>query len=137
MEHTEIVNNIILHPVGGLEDYDINSYIFEPGHYNVIEHNVLSRTSAIELFPNNKTGYGSASIFLQEGTFSDYYRLMEDSPLATYATDGGEVGCHGGMFGCPAGGRPQYIPYFTKVTVGSRVENGKLPVSVTIKIQDE
>ncbi|MBQ9640877.1 MAG: hypothetical protein IJV06_12610 [Bacteroidaceae bacterium] len=62
---------------------------------------------------------------------------VTDNYALTYATDGGEVGCHGGMFGCPSGGRPQYIPYFSKVTVGQRSENGKLPVSVTIKIQDE
>ena len=135
IDNTEIADNIILHT--GSSNSDFGDYILDSGLGNAIEHNVLSRTSAIELFPNNKTGFSIASVFLQEGTFSDYYRLLEDSPLATYATDGGEVGCHGGMFGCPSGGRPQYIPYFTKVTVGSRVENGKLPVSVTIKIQDE
>lgn len=92
-------------------------------------------------YPTNKT-YSSAwsNLFTNTGRYSDQYKLATesgDNPAINYATDGGEVGCHGGMFGCPSGGRPQYIPYFTKVTVGSRSENGKLPVSVTVKIQDE
>ena len=72
--------------------------------------------------------------------FSDYYKLktdVTDNYALNYGTDGKEVGCHGGMFGCPSGGRPQYVPYFTKVVVGQRTENGKLPVSLEVKIQDK
>lgn len=139
IKDTEITNNVIL--AAEADDnhlnFDLNNNVISSGSGNTIEHNILSHTTALTYFPNNKVGYDIAGTFLQEGTFSNYYRLIEDSPLATYATDGGEVGCHGGMFGCPSGGRPQYIPYFTKVTIGSRSENGKLPVSVSIKIQDE
>ena len=80
------------------------------------------------------------NLFASSGNYSDAFILNTatgDNAAMGYATDGGEVGCHGGMFGCPSGGRPQYIPYFTKVVVGSRTENGKLPVSVTVKIQDK
>jgi hypothetical protein len=135
--NTEISNNIIL----DIESNNFNSDIgcTDSGTGNSIEHNILSRTEELKYYPSNKIGFGDSSseLFTQEGNFSDYYKLAESSVARDYATDGGEVGCHGGMFGCPSGGRPQYIPYFTKVTVGSRVENGKLPVSVTIKIQDE
>lgn len=135
--NSSITNNIILRTYTNLYNNDI--YNAGSGSGNTIEHNVLSRTSALSYYPNNKVGYGGSSseLFIQTGNYSDYYKLADNSVAKGYATDGGDVGCHGGMFGCPAGGRPQYIPYFTKVTVGSRSENGKLPVNVTIKIQDE
>ena len=138
-----ISNNIILADRGSsYYNYDIPSAVYASGSGNSIEHNILSHTSAFTNFPTNKYGHGgsASTLFIRKGRYSDYYQLaMEsgDNPAVNYAMDGGEVGCHGGMFGCPSGGRPQYIPYFTKVTVGSRSEDGKLPVSVTIKIQDE
>jgi len=137
--HSTITNNIILRTYSSRYDSVFDSSIYSSGSGNSIEHNILSNTSALTYYPTNKVGYGgsSSSIFTQIGTYSDYYKLTENSPALGYATDGGEVGCHGGMFGCPSGGRPQYIPYFSKVTVGSRTENGKLPVSVTVKIQDK
>ena len=136
IDNSVITNNFLLNiSHSRYYDYTIKS----TGSTNTIEHNILSNTSALSGFPTNKIGYGDSSseLFTLVGNFSDYYRLAEKSAALGYATDGGEVGCHGGMFGCPSGGRPQYIPYFTKVTVGSRTEDGKLPVKVTIKIQDE
>ena len=139
INHSTITNNIILRIYSSYYDRALHSNIYETGSGNTIEHNILSHTSPLYYYPTNKIGYGgsSSSIFTQIGAFSDYYKLTENSPALGYATDGGEVGCHGGMFGCPSGGRPQYIPYFSKVVVGSRTENGKLPVSVTVKIQDK
>lgn len=142
INNTEITNNIILATETTSDtyfDFELDDKIISSGSGNTIEHNILSHRGALTYFPNNKVGYGNSlsELFTQTGEYSDYYKLAEDSPAKGYATDGGEVGCHGGMFGCPSGGRPQYIPYFTKVTVGSRSENAKLPVSVSIKIQDE
>lgn len=146
ISNTDITNNYIygyqyyntdIYNVYKGYEQDICTDVLSVNSGNTIEHNILSRSS-LSNFPANKIGYNSrSSIFVCSGSFSDYYRLLSSSPAHGYATDGGEVGCHGGMFGCPSGGRPQYIPYFTKVTVGSRSEDGKLPVSVTIKIQDE
>lgn len=118
-------------------DYLIYPTVYDSGSGNSIEHNVFDHNVEMTYYPTNKIGASSSDLFTQTGSYSDYYKLAENSPALGYATDGGEVGCHGGMFGCPSGGRPQYIPYFSKVVVGSRSEDGKLPVSVTIKIQDE
>ncbi len=136
--NSQLTNNIILNTK--TFSYDLyDSSIYTSGSGNTIEHNILSRTTALTYYPTNKIGYGNSmsELFVQTGNFSDYYKLADKSAAKGYATDGGEVGCHGGMFGCPSGGRPQYIPYFTKVTVGSRSEDGKLPVSISVKIQDE
>ncbi len=111
------------------------------GSGNTIEHNVLTGSYySLSNYPTNRYGttYATLSnVFTCSGSYSNYYQLTEKSACRGYATDGGDVGCHGGMFGNPAGGRPQYIPYFTKVTVGSRSEDGKLPVSISVKIQEE
>lgn len=133
IDNTQITNNLIYQSGGS----SLSSDVYAVNSGNSIEHNIINQ-SVPTTYPNNKNG--SLTVCNQTGNYSDYYKLktnVTDNYALTYATDGGEVGCHGGMFGCPSGGRPQYIPYFTKVTVGSRTENGKLPVSVTIKIQDE
>lgn len=131
--NSEISNNIILQT-----NSSNNNYVFDATTGNAIEHNILSCTS-LSGFPTNKFGYGNAmsTLFECDGSFSDYYRLTTNSAARGYANDGGDCGCHGGMFGCPSGGRPQYIPYFSKVVVGSRAEDGKLPVSITVKIQEQ
>lgn len=131
--NSEITNNIIL------QTYSSNN-VFNTTSGDAIEHNVLSCTSStLSTFPTNKFGYGNAmsTLFECTGSYSDYYRLTTNSAARGYANDGGDCGCHGGMFGCPSGGRPQYIPYFSKVVVGSRAEDGKLPVSITVKIQEQ
>lgn len=141
ISNTVITNNYIFgyqYYNNGTYEQDICTDVLSVNSGNTIEHNILSRSSSLSSYPTNKVGYSNcSSVFVCSGSYSDYYKLSSSSPAHGYATDGGEVGCHGGMFGCPSGGRPQYIPYFTKVTVGSRSEDGKLPVSVTIKIQDE
>ena len=139
VNNTVIANNIILRTnANNNSDFDESS-VTNSGLGNSIEHNIISHTNPLSYYPNNKIGYGGSisELFTQQGNYSDYYKLAEKSAALGYATDGGDCGCHGGMFGNPAGGRPQYIPYFSKVVVGSRTENGKLPVSVTVKIQDE
>lgn len=139
INNSQIKDNIILRTHEHRYDQDMNSDVYSSGSGNSIEHNIFSHKTALTYFPTNKTGYGGSSseLFIQSGSYSEYYKVAENSAAKGYATDGGEVGCHGGMFGCPSGGRPQYIPYFTKVVVGSRSENGKLPVSVSVKIQTE
>ena len=135
--NSQITNNIVINTYSSTRD--LSSEVYASGSSNTIEHNIFSRSTALTYYPTNKTGYGSSAseLFTQTGNFSDYYKLSDKSAAKGYATDGGDVGCHGGMFGCPSGGRPQFIPYFTKVTVGSRSEEGKLPVSITVKIQYE
>lgn len=134
VNNSEFSNNIMLQ-TGGYSDR-----VFYTTSGNAIEHNIMScSSSTLSTFPTNKFGYGNAmsTLFECDGNFSDYYRLTSNSAAKGYANDGGDCGCHGGMFGCPSGGRPQYIPYFSKVVVGSRAEDGKLPVSITVKIQEQ
>ena len=136
IDNSQITNNIIY-----TTNYVrcLRSDVYATGSGNTIEHNIMNQAVPAN-YPNNKQASNALAFCVQTGNYSDYYKLKTDvtgNYALTYATDGGQVGCHGGMFGCPSGGRPQYIPYFSKVTVGQRTENGKLPVSVTVKIQDK
>lgn len=138
IDNSQITNNIIY----GLYSSNLrclHSGVYATNSGNTIEHNILNQ-AVPSTFPSNKQASNPLAFCVQTGNYSDYYKLktnVTDNYALTYATDGGEVGCHGGMFGCPSGGRPQYIPYFTKVTVGSRSTDGKLPVSISVKLQDE
>ncbi len=136
IDNSQITNNILY---SSYSSYCINSDVLAVGSGNTIEHNIQSQGINTN-FPNNNFNSNITQLFVAKGNFSDYYKLktdVTDNYALTYGTDGKEVGCHGGMFGCPSGGRAQYIPYFTKVVVGQRTENGKLPVSLEVKIQDE
>ena len=135
--NSQITNNILLN--NNSNNFCMISNVYSVGSGNTIEHNIMYSTIPTN-YPNNKQDSNILQFFTQTGNFSDYYKLktnVTDNYALTYGTDGKEVGCHGGMFGCPSGGRPQYIPYFTKVVVGQRSDDGKLPVSVEVKIQDE
>jgi hypothetical protein len=137
VSNSQITNNIL---------YCYNSNSTYKGAYclavdatNVVERNIMNQSLPTN-YPDNNCNSNLLQLFVSKGNYSDYYKLktdVTDNYALTYGTDGKEVGCHGGMFGCPSGGRAQYIPYFTKVVVGQRTENGKLPVSLEVKIQDE
>jgi len=142
VKNSQITNNILY------SSYNSSSYtstrclsseVYAVGSDNSIEHNIMNQTVP-STYPSNIYSTNILSLFVSTGNFSDYYKLktdVTDNFALNYGTDGKEVGCHGGMFGCPSGGRAQYIPYFTKVVVGQRTENGKLPVSLEVKIQDK
>lgn len=145
IKNSQITNNIIHGYNEGFQNNnrtrEFTEDVTSSGSGNSIEHNVFCG-DALYYYPTNKSGFIDRweSLFTNEGNYSAKFELakdIDDNPAVGYATDGGDCGCHGGMFGCSPGGRPQYIPYFTKVTVGSRAEDGKLPVSVTIKIQND
>ena len=140
-----ITNNIIMNAYyksySTYYDASISSDVGASGSGNTIEHNLMGGSEGASYYPTNKYNLGNMDyLFENTGTYSNIYKLNAstgDNAALGYATDGGEVGCHGGMFGCPSGGRPQYIPYFKKVQVGSRTEDGKLPVTLKIAIQSE
>ena len=140
ISNSSITNNIIYGQCGG-QDRCFRSDVYTSGSGNTIEHNVMS--GSITNFPTNKMNWREkwSVIFVAEGNYSNYYKLATENgenPAIGYATDGGDIGAHGGMFGCPSGGRPQYIPYFTKVQVASKPnDEGKLPVTVKLAIQSE
>ncbi len=136
IDNSQITNNIIYTSTTARAMYE---NVYAVGSGNTIEHNIMNQ-AVPSAYLHNLSSTNITSLFVSTGDYSDYYKLktdVTDNFAINYATDGKEVGCHGGMFGCPSGGRPQFVPYFTKVVVGQRTENGKLPVSLEVKIQDK
>ena len=65
------------------------------------------------------------------------YQLKEDSPAKGYATDGGDCGPYGGLTPYVPGGLPNGYPYYTKAIIPAKSKNGKVNVSLKIKMQNE
>ena len=112
--------------------------------YNVtnsinISNNVMScEETTYGGINNNKFGYTSeADIFALTGQNDQLYILKDDSPAKGYATDGGDCGPYGGLMPYVAGGLPSGYPYYTKAIVPVKSVNGKVNVSLKIKMQNE
>ena len=89
-----------------------------------------ARTDGKELKPGT-------AVFVLKGTNDQRYQLKADSPAKGAATDGGDCGPFGGLYPYVIGGKPAGYPYYTKAVIGTRAENGKINVSLNIKMQNE
>ena len=128
-----IQNNILIKKNG-----DAN--IFQNVTGTVVECNIMSCGS--DTYPSyadgNKFGFTAESdIFAMEGTFDQLYQLKSDSPAKGYGKDGIDCGPFGGPNPYVLNGLPAGYPYYTKATVDSRAKDGKVNVSLKIKMQDE
>lgn len=128
-----IQNNILIKKNG-----DVN--IFYDVAECIVERNIMSCGS--DSYPSyaddNKFGFTAESgIFAMEGTFDQLYQLKSDSPAKGYGKDGIDCGPFGGPNPYVLNGLPAGYPYYTKATVDSRAKDGKVNVSLKIKMQDE
>ena len=132
-----IQNNIIINRVDA-------AMTFKNIANSIVTNNVIFGSTenfpayaADNLFVDNREG-----IFTKEGTWEvdTYYQLAENSPAKGYGILGGvAVDC--GAFGGPnpyvLNGLPAGFPYYTQASVDARSKNGKVNVSLKIKMQDE
>lgn len=129
ISNATITNNVIINvysPNSTISSYVINSVN--------ISHNVISGNGN---YPDNKYGYTEADIFTLTGMNDQLYQLKEDSPAKGYATDGGDCGPYGGLTPYVAGGLPNGYPYYTKAIIPAKSKDGKVNVSLQIKMQNE
>ena len=134
VNYATIQNNILLHTkhpnslLNGVSDA-------------IFTNNVMSCTSTTYAgYAADNTFIASddeSLIFALEGTNDQQYRLKEDSPAKGVADDGGDCGPFGGQRPYVVSGLPAGYPYYTKAVVGTKVEDGKVKVSLNIKMQDE
>ena len=105
----------------------------------VITNNVFHAASVKEAYPNNVfiDTNKEETVFVLKGTNDQRYQLKADSPAKGAATDGGDCGPFGGLYPYVIGGKPAGYPYYTKAVIGTRAENGKINVSLNIKMQNE
>jgi hypothetical protein len=76
-------------------------------------------------------------VFALQGTNDQRYQLKTDSPAKGYATDGGDCGPFGGTYPYVISGLPAGYPYYTNAVIGTRAKDGKINVSLNIKMQNE
>ncbi len=144
-----------------------NRYTLNQINGGIIQNNIfINQADATKVFSNitnttitnnvivsseeNYPTYASNNIFVdeddgiitKEGSYTEdkYYQLTENSPAKGYGIlNGVPVDC--GPFGGPnpyvLNGLPKNTPYYTKAVVDSRSKNGKINVSLNIKMQDE
>ncbi len=66
------------------------------------------------------------------------YNLVEGSPAIGGGTDGTDVGIFGGLYPYVAtNGLPKGYPYYTRNIVGAKAVDGKVNVSLNVKIENE
>ena len=135
VNNATIVNNIIVNASKNNQLlYSVNS--------STVTNNVMScaeSTYATMKETNRFTNSTAESaIFACKGINEAYYQLKDDSPAKGFAMDGGDCGPFGGLYPYVLGGLPSGYPYYTKTIIAPRPdENGKVKVSLQIKIQDE
>ena len=105
-----------------------------------ISNNVMSCTEGTysSIGENKYLGSTDESIvFALEGTDDQRYQLKADSPAKGYGTDGTDCGPFGGQTPYVISGLPAGYPYYTKAVIGTRAKDGKINVSLNIKMQND
>jgi len=129
----------------------VNNIIVNASKNNQLLYNVTSSTVTNNVMSCSEATYSSmtetnrftnstaeSAIFACKGINEAYYQLKDDSPAKGFAMDGGDCGPFGGLYPYVLGGLPSGYPYYTKTIIAPRPdENGKVKVSLQIKIQDE
>ena len=130
----EIENNILLNTgkapdniLANMENCKIRNNIMSciEGTYTTIGDNIYLGSNDESL------------VFALEGTYDQRYQLKNDSPAKGYATDGGDCGPFDGGYPYVLYGLPAGYPYYTKANINTRAKDGKINVSLKIKMQNE
>ena len=156
LNNPTIRNNYILYNASSSSYYSIagiqggiitNNIIFNKKTNNnvwsnvtdaVITRNVTSSAEKTDYPDNIYLAHSDESlVFKMEGTYDQKYQLKDDSPAKGYATDDGDCGHTGGTYPYVISGLPAGYPYYTKAIIDTRAKDGKINVSLNIKMQNE
>ena len=77
------------------------------------------------------------AVFAMEGLDDQLYRLKEGSPAKDYGEGGTDCGPYGGAYPYVPSGIINRHPYFKKIDVAPLATDGKINVSLKVKMQDE
>lgn len=135
MESATITNNIMIN-----RRNDGKNRIFSGVSESTITNNVLSCSSETYTTLGENTYLDSndeTEVFALEGLNDQLYQLKDNSPAKGKGTDGGDCGPYGGLTPYVPGGLPNGYPYYTKAIIPAKSKNGKVNVSLKIKMQNE
>ena len=118
-----------------------NTKMFNQVTGSTITNNVIVASEAdFPAYAANNLFVAEQGVLIWSGSNDVKFQLAEDSPAKGYGILGGvAVDC--GAFGGPnpyvLNGLPAGFPYYTESSVDTRSKNGKVNVSLKIKMQDE
>lgn len=134
ISNATIKNNILI-------NINYKTQIFSSVTNSIVSNNVMScaEDTYSAYTTNNKflNSGDESAVFALEGINDQLYQLKTDSPAKGYATDEGDCGPFGGGYPYVLNGQPAGYPYYTKAVIGTRSKDGKVNVSLNIKMQDE
>lgn len=134
LDNATIKNNILINT-------SVNTRIFDKFTNSIVSNNVIScaEDTYAAYTSNNKflNSTDESLVFALEGTNDQKYQLKEDSPAKNYADDRGDCGPFGGGNPYVINGLPTGYPYYTNAVIGTRSKDGKINVSLNIKMQNE
>lgn len=132
-----VTNNIILNL--NTSNQNSSPRMINATNCTVTNNVMTGPDTAYPEYPDNKftNSTSEADIFALTGTNDQRYQLKDDSPAKGYATDGGDCGPFGGLYPYVLGGLPNGYPYYTKAIIAPKSVNGKVNVSLNIKMQNE
>ena len=135
MKNATITNNIMIN-----RRNDGKNRIFSSVSESNITNNVLSCSSETYTTLGENTYLDSndeTEVFALEGLNDQLYQLKDNSPAKGKGTDGVDCGPYGGLTPYVPGGLPNGYPYYTKAIIPAKSKNGKVNVSLKIKMQNE
>ena len=125
LTNCQIVNNIIIKTTGPANAlYDVDA--------TQLNNNVISSNTRPETNQANVTT--TAAVYT--GNVQSYV-LTDDSPARGYGQDGTDCGIFGGLYPYVKGGLPYGHPYYESFVIHSMPVDGKINVSLKVKMQDE
>lgn len=125
LTNCQIVNNIIIktrYPSQALYGVDATQ----------LNNNVISSDTRPDFNKANVTTTGS----VYTGDVQSYV-LTDDSPARGYGQDGTDCGIFGGLYPYVKGGLAYGHPYYESFVISSMPVDGKINVSLKVKMQDE
>ena len=125
LTNCQIVNNIIIKttaPANALYSVDATQ----------LNNNVISSDTRPDFNKANVTTTGS----VYTGDVQSYV-LTDDSPARGYGQDGTDCGIFGGLYPYVKGGLAYGHPYYESFVISSMPVDGKINVSLKVKMQDE
>lgn len=114
------------------------AFSVEMGHGITATNNVICQPNTVEGFPNNiYSQYKLEDIFKMTGNEDEMYELKDTSPAKGYGISGTDCGAYGGERPYVKGGYPQFLPVIYDVKVPNNPTDGKLPVQLKIRTQND
>ena len=138
--NSTITNNIIFGSIANYVFKNVTGLILN----NILSCDEETYSALFSSSQNNSFNYNMClgsnnenAIFAMEGFDDQLYRLKEGSPAKDFGEGGADCGPYGGAYIYVPSGIINRHPYFKEIDVAPLATDGKINVSLKVKMQDE